>query len=272
MPNSREEILRACAVGPADNAIALLSECTEADRPSIHELCRVLVENDQVETFRYALQSEDLVFARDVDIAKIISKRSRPLIEVLLDRGWDINMNLGGYKGCALTWALIQRAPKDFVEWLLDHGADPNGPYGGADHLGHSLRLAVGGAFDDRDEEKDFDLAKLLLTRGADVNESRALHRAAERGNFPVVKLLVEDPWRADVNLGDHNPSWAHDKRVGKPLHCAVMSGKVEIVEYLLGKGADVSGKDSQGSTPREVAEMNGRQAMVAVLQQWEKA
>lgn len=45
-------------------------------------------------------------------------------------------------------------------------------------------------------------MAELLLVRGADVNESRALHRAAETGNFEMVKLLVGGPWRASIRAG----------------------------------------------------------------------
>lgn len=129
---TKEEVLR---------AIAPLSNCAGADRPSIYELSCTAVDNDQVEIFRHVIQSENVVFHR------VITKRSKPLIEVLLERGWHVNMNLGSYGGCALTWSLIIHAPRDFVEWLLDHGADPNGPYGGPSHLGHSPRLAASGLY-----------------------------------------------------------------------------------------------------------------------------
>lgn len=267
---TKEEVLRACAAGPADSAIALLSNCAGADRPSIYELSCTAVDNDQVEIFRHVLQSEDVVFHRDVGLKEIITKRSKPLIEVLLERGWNINMNLGSYRGCAVTWSLITRAPRDFVEWLLDHGADPNRPYGGPSHLGHSLRLAASSLY--RDEKKDLAMAELLLLRGADVNKSRALHRAAETGNLELVKLLVGDPWRADVSMEGFNPGWGRDERMGRPLHCAVMSGKVEIVEFLLDHGADVFGKDNQGNTPREIAEIIEWDTMVEILEPWEEA
>lgn len=50
------------------------------------------------------------------------------------------------------------------------------------------------------------------------------------------------------------------------------MSGKVEIVEFLLDHCADVFGKDNQRNTPREVAEINAWDTMVEILEPWEEA
>lgn len=65
---------------------------------------------------------------------------------------------------------------KNTIQLLLGHEADPNGPQGGADYQGHSLRLAVGGVWG-RGESSEVDLAvmEILLEHGADVKKSRGV-------------------------------------------------------------------------------------------------
>jgi len=90
----------------------------------------------------------------------------------------------------------------------------------------------------------DIEQVKLLLSKGADVNEKdpggkTALHCASEKGHAEVAKLLISQG--AYVNA----IGWEMT-----PLHFAAMSGDKQTVELLLSKGADINAKDRYGSTP----------------------
>ena len=71
------------------------------------------------------------------------------------------------------------------------------------------------------------------------ANEVAPLHIAAAFGHFNAVKLLVDNG--AEVN--------AVDKYFHTPLHRAVESNEVEIVEYLLEKNARFSMPNTSGLT-----------------------
>lgn len=109
-----------------------------------------------------------------------------------------------------LEFAIIER-DMDLVKELLDAGAQTNVP-------GRPILV--------RANSKP-ELVKLLLAHGADPNEPRALYLAALYGHFDSVKLMVDAG--GDIHV------------VGKesPLVAAVGSGNLELVEYLLDKGAD---------------------------------
>lgn len=49
----------------------------------------------------------------------------------------------------------------------------------------------------------------------------------------------------------------ARDMEIGRPLYYAVISGKMEIIEYLLIQGADMFGKNNKRRTPKEDAGRN---------------
>ncbi|KAL0265011.1 hypothetical protein SLS55_000967 [Diplodia seriata] len=209
---------------------------------------------------------------------EIVHKRSTTLLQVLLDNGWDINDYLGGYMGCALTQAILTRADVDFIAWLLERGADPNGPPGGIDHCGYALRLAMqitrpddpagAGAGPSR-------VARMLVERGADVDLSKALHVAAEKRGVEWVRWLVEVAG-ADVDAPGLDPDWACatdvERGIGRPLHYAARNPDPAVARYLVERGADRGQKDTSGRTPREVAELlgHGKQARILAVEEGE--
>ena len=87
---------------------------------------------------------------------------------------------------------------------------------------------------------KNIEVAKLLLDAGAAVNVSPLLKKkikdtplgvAASCGNFELVKLLIEKG--ADVNALNHFS--------GSTLRIAIVEGYFEIAKLLLKHGADVN-------------------------------
>ena len=111
------------------------------------------------------------------------------------------------------------------------------------------------------DEDHPYDIARLLINYGVDVNSKdddlrTPLHQAAEFGIPEVTKLLLKNG--ADVNVKD-------DLR-GTPLLYAVrQNGNLEIIKLLLEHGADVNAKTPYG-TPLTVAKDDNDTKMVKLL------
>jgi len=110
-------------------------------------------------------------------------------------------------------------------------------------------------------EQGNFDLAKQLISLGADTNAcdnqgATPLHKALQYGKFDVVQLLVEQG--ADVN------SW--NARDSTPLHMASEYGHLNSVKVLLNHGADMKARDSDGSTPMHYVSIYGHVNVVQHL------
>ena len=105
------------------------------------------------------------------------------------------------------------------------------------------------------------ELARLLLTAGADVNAknkwgSTPLHAAAREGHTEAVRLLLEAG--ADVN--------AENEDGETPLHWAAWEGHTDVVRLLLAAGADVNAKDKDVRTPLHLAAKKERPDVVRLL------
>ena len=129
---------------------------------------------------------------------------------------------------------------------LIARGADVNAAN---EHGITPLRDAI--------RRDSFEVAKLLIAQGADVNEAEAnqdgetlLYDAAEYASFDVVRLLIA--WGADVNKADE-----HGRT---PLHNAVANlddndDSFEIAKLLLTAGADANaGTMNGGYAPMDEA------------------
>ncbi|XP_060851600.1 acyl-CoA-binding domain-containing protein 6 [Rhopalosiphum padi] len=95
---------------------------------------------------------------------------------------------------------------------------------------------------------KDGDLNKIKAFIGnINVNDSMGMapiHWAADRGDFDILKFLVENH-SADVNFQDNTRQTA--------LHYAASCGHEEICKYLVSKGARINIEDEDGITPLEM-------------------
>jgi len=75
------------------------------------------------------------------------------------------------------------------------------------------------------------------------------IHTVSRQGNLERVKEIIEKkPDQAS----------AKDNRNCTPIHFAADSGQLEVIKYLLSKGAELSVKDVDGDTPLNWAVYSG--------------
>lgn len=191
----------------------------------------------------------------------------REAVEMLIRAGAEVNawcVQMDTPLGAAAAAGKI-----DIAEALLDAKADVNGGKG-------MPPLALAAKYGQPD------MIRLLVKRGADLNETRypllhwagkpeaakallaagakvdardakgatALHltSGAWTPSAETVKILIEA--KADVR--------ARDEKGSTPLHEAIKQRKLDIVTVLLAAGAEVEAKDQRGNTPLSLAEEAG--------------
>ena len=187
------------------------------------------------------------------------------LMKALLDKGADPNSRLNkkvwysGYSfdlsgvdetGATAFWRAAYASDVDAMKLLVSYGADPNirtERAAGRARAGDAERevrdvsnlppVPVGGPA----------VTPLQAAAGVGYGEGFAAnsHRFAPGGMLAAVKYLVED-MHADVNAFDHEGNTA--------LHHAAARGDVEMIEYLVSKGADVKAVSREGRTTADMA------------------
>jgi ankyrin repeat protein len=121
----------------------------------------------------------------------------------------------------------------EVAEILLDRGADP-------------LGLAVNDSFLQIARDRGYaEMERLLEAKEA------SLHGASPRGN-PVAAAIRERDLSRVRSLVDESPDLLHagDERGSQPIHWAVMTRQLEIIDELLERGADVNARRQDGARP----------------------
>jgi ankyrin repeat protein len=200
------------------------------------------------------------------------------LMTALLDKGADPNARVkkkvwySGYSfdlsgvdeiGATPFWRAAYASDVAAMKLLVARGADPNIP---------TMKPAARPRTADVDRDVQ-DVSKappvplggpgvppIVAAAGTGYGEGFAAnsHRYAPSGMLAAVKYLVEE-LNADVNATDHEGNTA--------LHNAAARGDVEMIEYLVSKGADVKAVNREGKTTADMA--NGP---VQRIQPWPEA
>ncbi|KAI0414646.1 hypothetical protein F5X98DRAFT_389674 [Xylaria grammica] len=151
----------------------------------------------------------------------------RDKVQRVLDSGVDINAYSGQGLRDEYVWrytpmqAAASNGSLEWIQFLLQMGADVNQPA-----RGYCGRTALQAACNDGRGE--IDLVKFLVENGADGGWT-ALQAAAERGDFAVAVLLLENG--ANINAPNRNS-------VLSALDEAAGNGKLDMVQFLLDLGA----------------------------------
>ena len=144
----------------------------------------------------------------------------------------------------------------------------------GPANAGHYVRLvfmavlagtigleAAGTPLIDATKQQDVAAVRALLKQRVDVNAAEAdgftaLHWAAQRGNLPLVDLLLASG--ADARTGTrYNVT---------PLYLATLNGNAAIMERLLNAGADANSTAHEGQTMLMTAALAGKADAVRLL------
>ena len=154
------------------------------------------------------------------------------MVQLLIAHGADVNVSTSPERETPLMFS-VDQGP-EMVQLLLDAGAkiEAKCRYGEMTALHHAAHGI---------NETSLRSAKLLLARGAEVNLRSKLGypltHACSRGSAPMAEMLMKQG--ADVN-----PSGGVT-----PLMGAVRGQQVEMIKWLLDKGADPDALDQNGYT-----------------------
>jgi len=227
----------------------------------------VAIANGHIDIAKLLIEKEAII--DNIEAFRLAVKSKQPdSVKLLLSMGVspDTFMYHESLKR-EINTALIYATDKgyiDIVQTLLDGGANINKinkpPGRNFGLIQTPLSNALGGSFR---KQKHYDIAKLLIESGADVNAGdkyfikgkefqhwTALMFAIHDKKFKIVKLLVEKG--VDVNIRSDMTGNLMKKTTA--LIIAVKNQDTKIVKLLLKNGADpnISGKDG---TPLQIAE-----------------
>ncbi|RAK97334.1 ankyrin repeat domain-containing protein [Aspergillus ibericus CBS 121593] len=189
--------------------------------------------------------------------------KSKKALAVLIEKGWNINQPMGETQPPTLGRVIHD---EEMTTWFLDNGADPNArtvmdvtP----------LSWAVEGA--------PMSIVRLMVDRCKSFQNGQLLHYAVgrESDTIEVLELLMEKgaPLNAPMHIDHATFSLQCFMPLGTALHRAVELDKVDVVRYLVSKGADQSvkdAKDAKGLTPIELARKLNKLEIIALLEKGE--
>lgn len=160
-------------------------------------------------------------------------------------------LDLGSESGSTALHAAVDWGRPEIVRSLLANGADVNVQ----DNEGwSSLHVAI--------FHGDAGLVGELVAAGADVDANvfttgrTALLQALEDRKFDIARMLIDAG--ADVNR--------HKDGQTTPLMAAVAAGRNDLVRALIEKGAEVNVRADDGRTALSIAEAGGQQAIAEIL------
>lgn len=165
---------------------------------------------------------EDADALQNAELGRAVVARDAAAVERLLGAGADANTRVGMYD-TALSLAL-NNPDHTIVDLLLRAGANPN-----------TKTIADVTVLMEAVQSGDSALVARLLQAGGNARAPGLASAAAAAGSLPLVRLLAS----AGANVREHSD---------QPLRSAVgRNGSIEVVRFLLERGASPRAVDSNG-------------------------
>jgi ankyrin repeat protein len=120
--------------------------------------------------------------------------------------------------------------------------------------------------------QASLDTIKRLFDRGGNIERGQLLHNAVQRtapDTIELVRMLLDKGALINsIQYKNHAASWRDRKSFGlvTPLHYAAQDGRVELVLFLLSRGADPTIPDTTGRTVLQSAEHYHQSDVVELL------
>jgi hypothetical protein len=206
----------------------------------IQQLLTTATRSSHLNTMAFLLDRYPDVSPSEEVVRGAINTGSIEVVKALLTRKPSVVNMQFDRRGTPLIVACMGQQRAEFLEFLLEAGADPN-----QDPDGATFPLVLVAAL-----YSDPAVIDLLLQYGACLEDSEALAAAARRGNETMVLRLLE---RGASPRADRSSIGASSNDL--PLAIAVKFGHVEIVKILLQYGADPTTTDACGATRIKAAE-----------------
>lgn len=189
-----------------------------------------------VEFIRFLLEqgAEVNIAGENGNIPFLLAARSGDLasMHVLLDYGADISMIDASGRNALCATAMSGQV--SCLQYLLDHGAECQLPT----DMGRT-------ALFDAVYYGQAEVAQFLLDRGVILERKEELmHATAQSGHLACLIILLRHGVEVDCKT----------QRQETPLLLAVRFGHLNVVEHLVGVGADINSSDLKGQTPLSLA------------------
>jgi ankyrin repeat protein len=167
-------------------------------------------------------------------------------LKILIAHGAKVDTKCPGGETALMSGAIAGRT--ETVKLLLEAGANISAKNDRGQTALHAMLDIRNSDYTNSLQSKN--TVELLLAKGADINlkdkDGRTpLHLAVESADGDIVRLLLDKGAR--VNEKD-------DKSGFTALHYAARFGNKDAAELLIARGADINAKDKQGHTPLYVA------------------
>jgi hypothetical protein len=106
-------------------------------------------------------------------------------------------------------------------------------------------------------EVRNTGVMKGTLEKTKDIQETDKIHTAAQMGDLDLVRSMLDSGVDVDVRNYD---------RSGTPLVFAVIGSQVEMVKFLISRGADVNFKSGDSASVLEYAQIFNNEEIIELL------
>ncbi|KAK0506987.1 hypothetical protein JMJ35_010687 [Cladonia borealis] len=186
------------------------------------------------------------------------------VFKTFLQHGWSPQTS--ACKDGTLTMCLTMSHPdsESLLQWFLDNGAPPNGlPSAPGSPIRWAVMIASNPA-----------IPSLLISRGATLKHTSALHSAAYRRDDDASIAMMGCLLKAGIDINeleyegwDKLPRDAYCQDWGTALHTAAKEGSVPKARFLVENGADLGKKSGWGYTARDRAQLSKKEDVKRYLE-----